>query len=105
VAQAAARREEQEQARADILSRLLSADAKERLNRIALVKPDKARKLEEMVIMMARQGRIQGKLEDSALKHMLEQIEGGGGGSSSGVTFNRRRAIDSDDEEIDLSDL
>jgi len=68
VAQAAARREEQEQARADILSRLLSADAKERLNRIALVKPDKARKLEEMVIMMARQGRIQGKLEDSALK-------------------------------------
>lgn len=41
MAQAAARREEQEQARADILSRLLSADAKERLNRIALVKPDK----------------------------------------------------------------
>jgi hypothetical protein len=37
---------------------------------------------------------------------MLEQIEGAsGGGSGSGVTYTRRRAVDSDDEEIDLSDL
>lgn len=45
VAQATAQKEEQEQARADMLMRLLSADAKERLNRIALVKPDKVTSL------------------------------------------------------------
>lgn len=43
MATAAAQKQEQEQARADTLARLLTGDAKERLNRIALVKPDKVR--------------------------------------------------------------
>jgi len=38
-------------------------------------------------------------------RNMLEQIEAGGGGSGGGVSFDRRRMADSDDEEIDLSDL
>ena len=48
VAQAQQKQVEQEQMRADLLVRILSPEAKERLSRIALVKPDKAKRLEEM---------------------------------------------------------
>lgn len=58
VAAATAQKEQQDQMRADMLARLLSGDAKERLNRIALVKPDKARKLEEMVRAAARSSKL-----------------------------------------------
>lgn len=79
--------------------------------------------------MMARQGRLQGQLEDSALKQMLEQvysilyytrypttsdpnraarfqIEAGGAGSGAGITWDRRKnVVDSDESDVDLSDL
>lgn len=103
-AQAAeAKKKQEEDSRQEMLAQLLSPDAKERLSRIALVKADKARKLEDMVIMMARQGRLKAQLTDNMLKEMLEQVGGDEGSSKAGITFDRRRYADDDDDEIDLS--
>ena len=60
--------------RQDVLQRVMAPDAKERLARISLVKPDKARKLEDMVMMMAQRGQLGDQLSDLQLKQMLEQI-------------------------------
>ncbi|EOD06730.1 hypothetical protein EMIHUDRAFT_249673 [Emiliania huxleyi CCMP1516] len=56
VAQAQQKQVEQEQMRADLLVRILSPEAKERLSRIALVKPDKAKRLEEMARAWLKSG-------------------------------------------------
>lgn len=69
--------------------------------------PAQARKLENMVIQMARTGRLQSQLDDSGLKRLLEQIsQGEETETKASIKFDRRRRLaDSDDEEIDLSDL
>lgn len=56
---------------------------------------------------MARTGRLQSQLDDSGLKRLLEQIsQGEETETRSTIKFDRRRRLaDSDDEEIDLSDL
>merc|ERR1712008_122934 len=68
------KKEEQEGMRQDMLTRMMAPEAKERLNRISLVKPDKARKLEDMVLMMAQRNQLREALSDAQLKQMLEQI-------------------------------
>jgi len=107
VAAANAKKQQQEEARKEMLAQLLAPDAKERLSRISLVKPDKARRLEEMIIMMAKQGRLRGALDDNALKNMLEQISAGdeAAPAKAAVVYDRRRYADDSDDEIDLSDL
>lgn len=60
-----------------LLGRLLAPDAKERIARMSLVKPEKARKLGDMVIQMGRGGRMQEPLSDTQLKNMLEKISEG----------------------------
>ena len=69
--------------------------------------PAQARKLENMVIQMARTGRLQSQLDDSGLQRLLEQIsQGEETETKATIKFDRRRRLaDSDDEEIDLSDL
>lgn len=109
---AKAKEVEKEGMRQDMLTKVMAPDAKERLARISLVKPDKvpppcaitrsqshgpnyrprhshaplkrdgratmrqARKLEEMVMMMAQRGQLREQLSDAQLKQMLEQIGG-----------------------------
>ena len=55
---------------------------------------------------MARSGRLQSQLQDSALRKMLEQISQGEESESSvKVQFDRRRYADESDSDLDLSDL
>ena len=53
-------------------------EAAERLNRIKIVKSDKAERLENMILQMAQQGQVQSQITDSYLKQMLEGISEGG---------------------------
>jgi len=57
-----------------MLAQLLSPAASERLSRIRLVKPAKARQVEEAVIGAARAGRISGPLDEDGLKALLQQF-------------------------------
>lgn len=56
-----------------------------------------------MIIQMAQQGRIGGKLDDAQLVQLLETLSGSMTRSTSGkVNFDRRRAnLDDDDSEDD----
>jgi len=96
----------EEEMREDLLTRLLAPDAKERIARLSLVKPDKARKLGDMVIQMGRGGRMQQPLSDTQLKNMLEKISEGATSKVGDIQLDRRRyANDDSDSDIDLSDL
>lgn len=66
--------------------------------RIALVKPEKARAVEEMIIMAGRRGQLGEKVTDERLLTMLEQLADKEETSKPKVTIQRRRyAFDDDD--------
>nr|VZI21587.1 unnamed protein product [Spirometra erinaceieuropaei] len=83
----------------DMLSRILDQDARARLNTLAMTKPDKAKAVENMLINMARTGRIGGKVTEEQLKGLLTQIASSSKQSTT-VKFDRRKAaIDSDEDD------
>ena len=73
----------------------------ELVSRIAIVKPEKARALEDSILRAAQAGRVH-KVSEQALISMLETASGGdssGGGRVGKINFERRRnAFDEDDE-------
>jgi len=60
--------------RRQILSQLLTPEARERVARIGLVKPDKARRVEDMIIGAAQSGQLRGKVDEANLISLLDQI-------------------------------
>eukprot|EP00882_Tetradesmus_deserticola_P018793 GHRQ01020181.1.p2 GENE.GHRQ01020181.1~~GHRQ01020181.1.p2 ORF type:complete len:114 (+),score=31.82 GHRQ01020181.1:169-510(+) len=67
-----ARRAAEEQRRT-MLHAVMAADARERLARVALVKPDKARNVENMILTAAKRGALQSKVRTHGLctLHMI----------------------------------
>ena len=90
----------QEEAKNGMLSQILDQSARARLNSIALVKPEKAKAIENMLIQMARSGQLQGKLSEQPLISLIEKVNSQIESQKSKVTIERRRyAMDSDDED------
>ena len=50
--------------------------ARRAVSRIAVVKPDRARGVEELLLRMARSGQLQGRVTEPQLIQFLEQISG-----------------------------
>lgn len=81
-----------------MLHAVMQPEARARLARIALVKPDKARNIENMLLNAARRGQITEKVSEERLIGMLEQMSEAEGSSKPKVTIQRRRpAWDEDD--------
>jgi len=57
-----------------VLSGILTQEARERLTRIKLAKPEFATQIELLLIQLAQQGRIKGKVTDEQFKKVLEQL-------------------------------
>ncbi|KAL7142538.1 hypothetical protein ABFS83_08G130100 [Erythranthe nasuta] len=57
-----------------MLTRILTPEARARLARIALVKPDKARGVEDVILRAAQMGQIVEKVSEERLISLLEQI-------------------------------
>ena len=70
------------------------------MNRIAIVKPDKARAIENQLIQMAQRGQNRQKIDEPNLIKMLEGIDQKADGGRTKITF-KRRGMDSDDEDDD----
>jgi programmed cell death protein 5 len=70
--QAEAQRRDAE--RAEILRRILSPEARERLGRIRLAKPDIAASIEQQLISLAASGRLQRQVDDATLRSLLERM-------------------------------
>lgn len=63
-----------QQERSDILRRILTPEARERLGRIRLAKPDVASSVEQQLISLAASGRLQRQVDDATLRSLLERI-------------------------------
>ncbi|KAL4388478.1 hypothetical protein GQ457_09G003530 [Hibiscus cannabinus] len=95
-AQEEAKREADER-RQMMLSQILSSEARERLARIALVKPDKARGVEDVLLRAAQTGQIVEKVSEERLISILEQINTQTTKQTK-VTIQRRRSVLDDDD-------
>ncbi|XP_010538239.1 PREDICTED: DNA-binding protein DDB_G0278111 isoform X2 [Tarenaya hassleriana] len=93
-AQDEAKREAEER-RQMMLTQILSSEARERLARIALVKPDKARGVEDVLLRAAQTGQIVEKVSEERLISLLEQINSQTTKRTK-VTIQRRRGVDDD---------
>uniref|UniRef100_UPI0037E8C28A programmed cell death protein 5 n=1 Tax=Semicossyphus pulcher TaxID=241346 RepID=UPI0037E8C28A len=84
--------------RNSILAQVLDQSARARLSNLALVKPEKANAVENYLIQMARFGKLGGKISETGLIEILEKVSQQTEKKTT-VTFNRRRVLDSDDED------
>ena len=71
-AQAQAEAEAQKQA---LLRKILTPEARQRLQNVKLVRPDFAAQIEMQLLQLAQTGRVQLPITDDLLKQLLEQIQ------------------------------
>lgn len=62
----------------------LQSTASPTVSRIALVRPERARSLQELLVRMARSGQLRGRVTDDQLLSLLDQVAQAEGASSSG---------------------
>ncbi|KAI0047021.1 hypothetical protein FA95DRAFT_1458850, partial [Auriscalpium vulgare] len=70
----AAKRQNEEQMRRDLLATVLDSAARERLSRIRLVSPARSQQIESILLRMAQAGQLRGKVSESQLIDLLEQV-------------------------------
>jgi programmed cell death protein 5 len=95
-----------EEQRRYLLSNICTPEARERLARVAIVKPDNARAVEEYLIKLARSGKMGEKVTEDRLIRILEEVSGAVAGASGGavaskVTIQRKKRRDEDDDDDD----
>ncbi|KAG7575476.1 hypothetical protein FFLO_00295 [Filobasidium floriforme] len=109
-------KQQEEEMRRGMLGQILEPSARERLSRIAMIRPSQAEAIERQLINLARSGQLTRKLGDDELRSMLEQLSSSqpkptqqsavqpnsrtkslGGG----ITIQRKRD-ESDSDEYDL---
>jgi programmed cell death protein 5 len=73
-AQQDAEMQRRDQERAEILRRILTPEARERLGRIRLAKPEVANSVEQQLIGLAASGRLQRQVDDATLRALLERV-------------------------------
>ncbi|KAJ3392331.1 hypothetical protein HDU84_004295 [Entophlyctis sp. JEL0112] len=85
------------------LARLVNA--RERLSRISIVKAEKARAVEDLLLRMAQSGQLRGKISENMLIDLLEQLNEQQGTKVETKIKINRRAHDSDSDEDLLAGL
>jgi programmed cell death protein 5 len=60
--------------RAEVLRRVMTPEARERLGRIRMAKPDIAAAVEQQVFSLAASGRLQRQIDDATLRALLERL-------------------------------
>jgi len=72
----AMKREMELQAQIDaIIRKILTPDARERLGRVKLVRPELARQVELVLVQLYQAGQIREPIDDAKLKKILAQID------------------------------
>ncbi|RGB36999.1 programmed cell death protein 5-like protein [Rhizophagus diaphanus] len=69
--------------------------------RISMVKADKARAVEDLLIRMAQTGQLRGKVSESQLIEILEQINQQQKPETK-IVYNRRKFDDEDEDDYNL---
>ena len=87
-----------------MLTQILTPEARDRLHRISLVKPDRARYLEDSLIQAVRSGQLRGgsgpsgQINEADLIGMLEELGEQEEKRKTKIVFQRRREFDSDSD-------
>ncbi|MEM0021162.1 MAG: DNA-binding protein [Fervidicoccaceae archaeon] len=68
------RRAELEAQKQEILRKILTPEARNRLNNVKLVRPEIAQLIEEQLILLAQSGRISEPISDEQLREILQDI-------------------------------
>jgi len=58
-----------------LLKRILTPDARQRLQNVKLVRPEFTQQIELQLIQLAQSGRVQLPINDELLKRLLEQLQ------------------------------
>jgi programmed cell death protein 5 len=58
-----------------IMRKILTPEARERLGRVKLVKPELARQVELLLVQLYQAGQIRGQIDDAKLKRILAEID------------------------------
>ncbi|KAG0267086.1 hypothetical protein BG011_009158 [Mortierella polycephala] len=96
-----AKKSQMEEMRRTMLIQILDNEARERLSRIAIVKAEKARAVEDLLIRMAQGGQVRSKITEKQLIELLEQVNQQSKPETK-IVYNRRRYDDSDDDDYGL---
>lgn len=72
-AQAAARAEANAQKEV-VLRAILEPEARERLTRVRMARPDVAESLENQLLVLYQQGRVQRRIDDETLRQLLARV-------------------------------
>lgn len=68
-------RERVDEQKNQILIRIMTREAKERLNRLRLAYPEMAGMVENQLIMLYQSGRLPGEIDDDTLKKLLAKLQ------------------------------
>ena len=99
-----AQKQQMEEMRQDMLTNVLTPTAFDRLKRVALVKPQVARGVEEQILMMAKRRQLRGKVDELALKKLLDAA-GAAKQKTGAVKIQRKRYFDDDSDDDNDDDL
>lgn len=86
----------------------MTSEARERLSRVAIVKPENARAVEDHIMRLARAGKLSAKITEDDVIRILDEVSkafsGGVGGAPAAkkVTIARKRRDDDDDDDDDF---
>ncbi|RHY63640.1 hypothetical protein DYB34_007092 [Aphanomyces astaci] len=94
---------ENDEMKKQIISSIMTPEAKERLSRIAIVKPDKAAALEDTIIQMAQRGQLPGQIDEAKFIELLSRTGAAEDQQRTKVTIQRRTYF-SDEEDADDDD-
>lgn len=67
-------KEQYDQQRQAVLRRILTIEARERLARLRIARPEFAESVENQLIMLAQQGQLGGAIDDNTLIQILEKL-------------------------------
>lgn len=73
-AEEAAARDEMESQKEALLRQILTPEARERLGRLRMARPEEARGLEGQLVSLAQSGRLQARIDDEQLKTILARL-------------------------------
>ena len=93
-----------------VMEQACTSEALARLGRIRLVKPDKAAAVENMIVSMAMQGKLPGRINEGKLIEILERGSMSKNSASQEkaqrISIQRKQyAMDSDDDDDNDDDL
>ncbi|KDN44732.1 DNA-binding TFAR19-related protein [Tilletiaria anomala UBC 951] len=95
---------QQEEMMREMLSKILDTDARERLSRIALVKPQKSQAITDLLLRMAQSGQLRQRVTEDQLIGLLDQVDQSQSGANEPkITFTRKKQmVADDDDDFDL---